>query len=213
VHRWWTDRPDALIGVPTGVKFDVLDVDNGRHADAEKWLQENQHRLPLTRTHITRSGGRHFLFAPTPGLRCSSSRLGPHVDIRAEGGYVIMWPVCGLEVLHGGTLATLPDWIPATLQPPPVPTIELAPRWQAMSPDRARRQLDGIIRVVAWASEGERNAKTFWGACRLAEMTREGFLSRNDAIAVAVEAASRAGLPRQEALRTAQSAFRKIIGA
>jgi hypothetical protein len=84
VHRWWTDRPDALIGVPTGVKFDVLDVDNGRHADAEKWLQENQHRLPLTRTHITRSGGRHFLFAPTPGLRCSSSRLGPHVDIRAD---------------------------------------------------------------------------------------------------------------------------------
>src|SRR5262249_48249573 len=70
VHLWWTEHPDALIGVPTGQKFVVLDLDL-QHADAQQWLEDNRHRLPLTRTHRTRSGGMHWLFAPNDKVRCS----------------------------------------------------------------------------------------------------------------------------------------------
>jgi hypothetical protein len=207
VHRWWTDWPDALIAVPTGVKFDVLDVDNGRHADAETWLRENQHRLPLTRTHITRSNGRHLLFAPTPGLRCGTSRLGPHVDIRAAGGYAVMWPAHGLEVLHAKVLAPVPEWMLEALKPAPAVHVS-API--VTSPAFARRKLNGLIRKFAGARVGERNTVGFWCTCRFAEMVRSGELGRNDAIAITIEVAGRTGLTRPEAQALIKSAFRTI---
>ena len=56
-----------LVGVPTGSVsgFDVLDVD----VAGLGWLDEVWDRLPPTRTHATRSGGRHLFFKHVDGLR------------------------------------------------------------------------------------------------------------------------------------------------
>jgi hypothetical protein len=59
--------------------------------------------------------------------------------------------------------------------------------------------------MVAGAREGERNSLTFWCACRAGEMVAAGVLSATTAIAVIAEAATRSGLPRTEAERTARS--------
>jgi bifunctional DNA primase/polymerase-like protein len=210
IHEWWTRWPEALIGVPTGVKFVTLDLDL-QHGEAQAWYDKNRDRLPLTRAHVTRSGGQHLLFQPDTRVRCTTGKIARHIDTRGIGGYAIWWPACGLKVLHGEALAEAPDWLIAKLKPT-AEVFQFLSRPLQPNSEAARRKLEGVIRVIAWATEGERNAKTFWGACRLAEMAREGFLSRDDAIAVTVEAASRTGLPRHEALRTAQSAFRKSIG-
>jgi hypothetical protein len=204
VHLWWTEHPDALIGVPTGDKFVVLDVDCVKHVEAAQWY--GKANLPLTRTHVTRSGGRHLLFKPNDAVRNSAGKICRGVDTRGKGGYIIWWPACGFEVLHGGALADMPEWVLRTLNPPP--PAPLVPKWQGASPERFHRQLQGIVRIIGLASEGERNAKAFWGACRLAEMANVGLLSREDAIALLVEAASRTGLSRREARTTAESAFR-----
>lgn len=200
IERWWHRWPNALIGVPTG-RFVVVDVDR-QHADARDWLDQNSHRIPPTRTHLTQSGGLHFLFGPHAGIKCSTSKLGPHVDVRAAGGYVIWWPACGLEVLHADVLAPAPDWVIEALKPPPEPVRDHA---TINTPVHARAKLSGIVRTVATAPEGQRNAITYWGACRMAEMVEAGTLARDTAIRLVVEAASRCGLPSVEAQRTAQS--------
>jgi bifunctional DNA primase/polymerase-like protein len=207
VHGWWAQWDDALIGVPTGHKFVVVDLDL-QHVDAQRWYDKNRSRLPLTRAHVTRSGGRHLFLKPAAEVGCTAGKLARGVDTRGVGGYVIWWPACGLEVLHRDALAEMPDWLTAELsKKPSAEIIHFPPRPLPSNSAEAQHKLEGIIRAIALAQEGERNSLTYWGACRLAEMVAAGTLSRSDAIAIAVEAASRSGLSRAEALRTTQSAF------
>jgi hypothetical protein len=206
VRAWWSDRPDALIGTPTGERFVVLDVDCVKHVEAARWY--GNANLPLTRTHVTRSGGRHLLFKPDSRITNSVGKICKGVDVRARGGYIIWWPACGLEVLHADALAEMPNWlIEQLLKRPSAEIISFRQRPFPPTSAAAQHKINGIIRAIAHATEGERNSLTFWGACRLAELAAQGILNRSDAIAIAVEAASRNGLPRREALQTAQSAF------
>jgi hypothetical protein len=115
IRRWWSRWPDALIGVPCGLRFVVIDIDL-QHSTAQEWLASAE--LPETRTHFTRSGGRHLLFRPHPQVRNSAGKIWPHVDTRGEGGYIIWWPATGLEVIDAGVLAPVPDWIVRRLNPP-----------------------------------------------------------------------------------------------
>ncbi len=116
-----------LTGVPTGTAsgLDVLDV------DATEWLDEHYSRLPATRAHETRSGGRHFLFRHAQGLRCSAGRVAPGVDVRADGGYVIWWPRAGLRVLSDAPIAPWPEWLLAIAHKKPTPRVPHVIRHQS----------------------------------------------------------------------------------
>jgi hypothetical protein len=115
IRRWWAARPDALIGVPTGAgtRLAVIDYDAASAAGAAReWLEENQAALIGTRVHATGggSGGRHYLFSTPTGVRIRggvSVTLGKvkreGLDIRAEGGYIIWWP------LHYGQQGPMSD--------------------------------------------------------------------------------------------------------
>jgi hypothetical protein len=207
IHQWWTHWPEALIGVPTGEKFVVLDLDL-QHREAQRWYDENHARLPATRTHVTRSGGRHVLFAPHGAIKNSAGKLARGVDTRGAGGYIVWWPAHRFEVLHDDVLAPVPQWIVDALI-----RHRTLPRSSNIEPLRRRRlrqdeDLIPLIRQILRAREGERNNITFWVACRLAEYVREGQVGRGDMIDIVVEAAGRVGLPRHEAMQTALSALR-----
>jgi hypothetical protein len=197
----WFRRPDTLIGVPTGKRFVVIDFDL-QHVPAQ--LAYARANLPLTRNHTTRSGGRHLLFRPDDRVGCTAGKLWPNVDTRGKGGYIIWWPAEGLDVLHRNVLAEIPEWIIKKLNPP-------APKFEPVRPVTVQstgRQLDGIVRTIATAKQGERNGVLFWGACRLSELADQSIISRTDAFGLACEAARRAGLSQAESARTVKSAFR-----
>jgi hypothetical protein len=109
------DTAWPLVGVPTGVKFDVLDVDPRNGGTA--WYDANFDALPLTRCHQTQGGGIHLLFRPAPGLRCTSDRIAPGIDVKAAGGYVIWWPREGLP-FEDAPLCEWPDWLLAEAMKP-----------------------------------------------------------------------------------------------
>lgn len=95
VRQWWGQWPHALVGAPTGRANGVLvldaDVDKDRGInglDALHWLPN----LPDTLEATTPRGGRHYYLRLPSGLYIpsSASKLGPGIDIRCEGGYVIL---------------------------------------------------------------------------------------------------------------------------
>ena len=94
IRTWWKRWPDANIGVPTGAVsgFDVLDIDP-RHGGNESLeeLEREHGKLPETVEAITGGGGRHILFKHKGGVRNSAGRL-PGLDVRGEGGYIIVAP-------------------------------------------------------------------------------------------------------------------------
>jgi hypothetical protein len=119
ITAWWNRWPGANIGVPTGGRSGVLalDVDPDKGGEESLTLLEDSHgALPETRTHSTGSGGRHYLFKypEGSGIRNSTSKLAEGLDVRAEGGYIIVPPshtTQAYEVLDALPLATPPEWL------------------------------------------------------------------------------------------------------
>lgn len=95
----------ALVGVPTGSVSGLFVIDcDPAGAD---WLDCERLVLPKTREHTTRRGV-HLLFKmPTEPFGCSTSKLAPGVDVRADGGFIVWWPAAGLP-FKSGDLAAVP---------------------------------------------------------------------------------------------------------
>jgi Bifunctional DNA primase/polymerase, N-terminal len=91
VLAWWTQQPQANIGLATGYRFDVLDIDGPFGAKAMRTFA-GAHALhssgPLVRTG---GGGWHYYLAPT-GLGNVGPRDLEQVDWRGRGGYVVAPP-------------------------------------------------------------------------------------------------------------------------
>jgi putative DNA primase/helicase len=105
IRNWWQHWPKALIGVPTGrpIGAFVLDLDAGvdektgeifELAALERAIaQEFGAPLPSTWSAETPRGGRHLYFA-LPDGEVPGNRAGliKRVDVRGDGGYVIVPP-------------------------------------------------------------------------------------------------------------------------
>jgi Bifunctional DNA primase/polymerase, N-terminal len=91
VLAWWTQQPQANIGLATGHLFDVLDVDGPIGAQAIRAFA-GQHHLESSGPLVhTGGGGWHYYVAPT-GLGNLHPRNLEHVDWRGRGGYVVAPP-------------------------------------------------------------------------------------------------------------------------
>ena len=106
ITAWWTRWPEARIGVPTGPRFWVLDVDKLAA------LEGLAGKLPDTWTVRTPRGGLHLYFRPAEGIGNGTGNLPEGIDVRGMGtGYVLAPPSPGYKVENKAPIAEAPGWL------------------------------------------------------------------------------------------------------
>lgn len=100
IGAWWRQYPDANIAVATGKISGIvvvdIDIKKGVAGDESLFALEQKYgKLPDTPTSITPSGGRHYFFKYVNPVPCKVG-IAPGIDIRGDGGYVILPP----SVIH-----------------------------------------------------------------------------------------------------------------
>lgn len=116
IADWWTQWPDANIGIAVPAGYVVVDVDG---EEGRGVLVSQDLDLPSSSWASTPSGGSHHWYKLPPGIECGP-RVGllPSVDTRAFGSYVVVEP----SVFEGGfykwevelskkKIAEAPEWL------------------------------------------------------------------------------------------------------
>jgi hypothetical protein len=97
VEAWWGRWSGANLGIPTGERSGllVLDIDPAAGGLESLAVLERKHGLlPKSAKARTGGGGTHvfFVYPAREVVRNSAGRLGPGLDVRGEGGYVVVPP-------------------------------------------------------------------------------------------------------------------------
>ncbi|MFJ3510541.1 bifunctional DNA primase/polymerase [Streptomyces luteogriseus] len=229
IHATWATRP-YNVGIATGpagllvIDLDVCKPEEPKGApDGATSLQALCERtgqtVPATYRVRTARGGEHLYFTAPPGVRLknSANRLGPHIDTRAWGGYVVApgstTPDGAYEVADDVSVAPLPGWLAKRLTEPDRPTVvNLAPLRDGTR--AARTALERECAVIAAAAEGGpggRNNTLHKSACKVARFVAWGDLPRDVAEQAIQGAGESTGLPPAECRTTIRSAMDWVI--
>jgi hypothetical protein len=153
IRRWWTQWPKAMIGLATGAAAGVFVVDIDAGVDAEtgetfdaggllRQLQEHLGcKLPDTWVTQTPRGGRHLFFQfPSGSGLGNRAALINRVDVRGEGGYVILPPsnrADGRPYRWGASQPVLKNELPAKAPQVLLDCILRLGKWAPASPPPA----------------------------------------------------------------------------
>jgi hypothetical protein len=231
IRAWWARRPynigiacgqSGLVVIDLDVAHDGRDGQRGLDGpvsgvDAlQRLCRAHGQRYPAgTYTVGTPSGGTHLYFtAPPTPVRNSAGRLGPLIDVRADGGYV----VGDGSVIDGRRYAARGDFLPLALPLPawlarllddepavpeavrPLPVLDRTQgRAYALAAFREE------TRRVAEARVGTRNHTLNRAAFSLGQLVAAGLIPPLPVMTGLADAAARAGLPTDEARRTIRS--------
>ncbi|MCL7459902.1 bifunctional DNA primase/polymerase [Micromonospora sp. MSM11] len=201
--------PRGQLALRTGAasRVVVVDVDPG-HGGANTLARLIAEGLtPPTARVGTGSGGLHLYYRhPRRAVPCSQGKpgqgLGPGVDVKADGGYVVLPPSTHPRTgrpyrwLPGHPMQEMPPALLTVCAPPPAP-----PAPAVTGPTRVReaegishpdRLLAVLLDRVTTAAEGARRT-TLYGAARgVARMVAVGALDPADAITALTDAGRRA---------------------
>jgi len=221
LHTWWTMWPDASIGAIMGLQVRTVVVDQDG-PEGEKFI-ESMGGLPCTVTALT-GNGKHYYFKHPGGHIVNRSRFGPGVDMRSDGGYVVLPPSPhfsgaayqwspGLDPWHC-KMAELPAWVLEALNPRPgKPTDKLILPSEKLVVEQESKS-DGVYWLgcaLARVIPGNRNHVGFWLACQL----RDSGMCEADAYTWMMEYVAQVPMfehpyTQNEAERTLRAVFRQV---
>ncbi len=97
INQWWAQHPEANIGLDCGRSgLVVIDLDGQEGIENWNALQDAA-QIPPHQTTIAHTGsghGAHIYYRAPAGvdIRNSTSKLAKGIDVRAQGGYVVLPP-------------------------------------------------------------------------------------------------------------------------
>jgi len=128
IRSWWTRWPGANVAVATGQDSDLIVIDvDPRHGGDDTW-ETLKHELDVPATWEVRTGGggvhAYFQFPDGEHISIGAGVLGPGIDHRGNGGYVVAPPsnhasgnAYFWDVLEGEPLAEFPEGLTRRLAP------------------------------------------------------------------------------------------------
>jgi hypothetical protein len=225
IRRWWAQWPTANVAIRAGADSGivVIDIDPPHGGDDSLAGLLRQHgSLPVCRTVRTGSGGRHFYFSH-PGIAVPNDtgrRLGPGIDIRGDGGYVIAPPSLHTSggrytvAAHGGKLPPPPDWLIELLKRPEPQRHSQAPAIAVEHGDAwARAAMHGELRRLHEATTGIRNSTLNRVSFRLGQIIGAGLLDEAEIEQSLVDAGLSIGLGEREVTQTVDSGLHAGMAA
>ncbi|WP_181062360.1 bifunctional DNA primase/polymerase [Nocardia cyriacigeorgica] len=203
INRWWRHGTSFNIGVVTGTaaRLHVVDLDSqhmqptvAQFEDAlAQFTEQVADAVPTTFTVATPAGWHLYFRAPHGRrLRSTIGRLGPGIDSRGDGGYIVApgsrTSTGHYRVLRHAPVAPLPTRLIALLTPPP-PTPPVTVPAAVHGSGCVSAIVAGEADRVARAAPGARNVTVFRSALRLGQLVAAGEISESHARAALIEAA------------------------
>jgi Bifunctional DNA primase/polymerase, N-terminal len=208
----------AQISIRTGEASGVfvLDIDHdpAKGYDVDRTLallDERYGPLPHTPHQRTGRGGLQYFFTHQDGLRNKAGTLiGPGVDTRGEGGYVVVAPSRNTHGRYEWIVS--PDDTPLADVPPWLIELMTTKERPATSPPAAhdttayaRAALAGELSNLARAADGTRNDALNCAAFSLGQLVGAGALGRSEVESALAGVATAIGLAPREISATIRS--------
>lgn len=218
IDEWWGSWPEANVAMATGhvSGLVVVDIDPRHDGTATmKALTDEHGKLPDGIRVRTGSDGWHLYYAhPGPALPNSANRIGQGVDVRGDGGYVLMPPSNHVQGIYRWDnpkrfrgLPEMPAWLLDLATPPPPP--ERKPFVWQQPTDNNRKWAEGALRGecerLQQQAEGGRNDALNKAAFAVGQIVGAGLLDDWRAEAALTDAGIAVGLGETEVRKTVQS--------
>lgn len=204
--------PSGLLVVDLDVPKDNSNADAPSGAATFKALCERAgHAVPTTHRVRTASGGTHLYFTAPPGIRLANSagKLGPLIDTRAWGGYVVApgstAPAGPYAVTDPTPPADLPKWLYALLAPSQTPQRPITLPASSRAAQYAIAALNSETATVRTAQQGQRDLTLLAAARALGRFVAWGDLPRSVVEEALQGAGEAAGLPPAQCRSTVRS--------
>jgi hypothetical protein len=228
IEHWWRENPRAMIAVRCGPDsgFWGLDLDvnteKGFDGPAAFAALRNGRDVPDTRTVETPRGGQHLHFRWSDSaapLRNWQSKPAPGIDIRTDGGYLIVPPsrnAHGKEYayLQDGDALDAPSWLLEAILAKEDNEREAASRRESNGGNSAYASaaLEAEVARVAAAVPGTRNAALNASAFSLGQLVAGGLLSESEVSHRLFAAAESNGSVKDDGARAAQKTIASGLG-
>lgn len=189
IRQWYEEHPDYGVGIATGRESNLfvvdVDVSHGKVGDESLKAVEAEHgSLPEGAEVVTGSGGRHLYFTfdgvpDSAAIRNDAGRkLGPDLDIRGDGGFVVAPPTIHpetgqryeWEIMAPDAAATPPAWLVEKVTAEETPE-QVVRALKAVAGDQTASPGDRYAATHTWAETlapegwtfaGDHRGELFW---------------------------------------------------